>query len=113
LGQGSRLEIFRALIRCEPDGIPAGQLAETVGAPHNTTSSNLAILARAGLIFGTRQGRSIVYRANVDGISALINFLLTDCCSGHPEVCPPLSKLLSQPRKGKRNSAKGSCDEGC
>jgi len=87
LGQSTRLEIFRLLMRHEPDGLPAGSIAETIGCPHNTLSSHLSILARAGLIRGNRSGRSITYRADVDGMRALIGFLVTDCCDGHPELC--------------------------
>jgi ArsR family transcriptional regulator len=113
LGQPSRLQIFRALVRCEPDGIPAGQIADMVGAPHNTASSHLAILVRAGLIAGTREGRSIIYRANLDGIGALIGFLLTDCCGGRPEVCRPVSRAMEMVRgKGRRGKKiTGGCDE--
>jgi ArsR family transcriptional regulator, arsenate/arsenite/antimonite-responsive transcriptional repressor len=87
LGQPTRLEIFRCLIRAEPNGLAAGTLAEMIGCPHNTLSSHLAILARSGLVRGTRDGRSIIYRAGVEGIRALISFLVTDCCDGHPELC--------------------------
>jgi ArsR family transcriptional regulator, arsenate/arsenite/antimonite-responsive transcriptional repressor len=87
LGQPSRLEIFRLLMRAEPRGLPAGSIAEEIGCPHNTLSSHLAILARAGLVRGTRDGRSIVYRSNVEGIRLLVGFLVNDCCDGHPELC--------------------------
>ena len=87
IGQPMRLEIFRLLMRKEPDGLPAGTIAEAIGCPHNTLSTHLSILARAGLVRGTRDGRSIVYRANVDGMRNLIAFLVTDCCDGHPELC--------------------------
>jgi ArsR family transcriptional regulator, arsenate/arsenite/antimonite-responsive transcriptional repressor len=87
LGQPTRLEIFRLLIRAEPNGMAAGMLAEQIGCPHNTLSTNLAILARSGLVRGTREGRSIVYRADVEGIKGLVGFLVTDCCDGHPELC--------------------------
>jgi ArsR family transcriptional regulator len=87
LGQPARLEIFRLLMRAGPDGAPAGALAEQIGCPHNTLSTNLAILARSGLVRGTREGRSIVYRADVDGIRNLVGFLVNDCCDGHPELC--------------------------
>ena len=87
LGQPSRLEIFRLLMRAEPSGLPAGSIAEEIGCPHNTLSSHLAILARAGLVRGTRDGRSIVYRSNVEGIRLLVGFLVNDCCDGHPELC--------------------------
>jgi DNA-binding transcriptional ArsR family regulator len=87
LGQPMRLGIFRLLMRREPSGMPAGEIAETIGCPHNTLSTHLSILARSGLVRGTRDGRSIVYRADVDGMRKLIGFLVTDCCEGHPELC--------------------------
>jgi DNA-binding transcriptional ArsR family regulator len=55
--------------------------------PHNTLSSHLSILARAGLVRGTRDGRSIIYRADVEGLRSLVAFLVTDCCDGHPQLC--------------------------
>jgi ArsR family transcriptional regulator, arsenate/arsenite/antimonite-responsive transcriptional repressor len=87
LGQPTRLEIFRLLIRREHEGLAAGAIADAVGAPHNTLSTHLAILARAGLVRGAREGRSIVYRADIEGMRDLISFLVTDCCDGHPELC--------------------------
>jgi ArsR family transcriptional regulator len=87
LGQPTRLEIFRLLMRREPKGVPAGAIAEIIGCPQNTLSSHLGILARAGLVRGTRNGRSIVYRANVEGMRSLLAFLVNDCCGGRPEVC--------------------------
>ena len=87
LGQPTRLEIFRLLMQREPAGLLAGAIAEAVGCPPNTLSSHIAILARAGLVRGTRDGRSIIYRADVDGMRALMSFLVTDCCNGHPELC--------------------------
>jgi ArsR family transcriptional regulator len=94
LGQPTRLQIFRLLVRCAPDGLAAGSIAATINCPNNTLSSHLAILARAGLVRGTRDGRSISYRADLDGMRALVAFLLTDCCNGHPEVCAPISLVI-------------------
>jgi DNA-binding transcriptional ArsR family regulator len=87
LGQPTRLGIFQLLIGVEPNGLPAGAVAEKIGCPHNTLSSHLSILARSGLVRGTRDGRSIMYRADVDAIRALVGFLVDDCCGGHPELC--------------------------
>ena len=87
LAQPTRLEIFRLLMRREPRGLAAGAIAELIGCPHNTLSSHLAILARPGLVRGTRDGRAIVYRADIDGMRALVAFLITDCCDGHPDIC--------------------------
>ncbi len=96
LGQPTRLQIFRLLMRHEPDGLQAKTISETVNMPHNTLSTHLAILARAGLVAGERRGRLIIYRANIRGMRNLISFLVTDCCQGHPEVCCFSSDLTSQ-----------------
>ena len=87
LAQPTRLAIFRLLIKHEPIGITAGVIADTVGAPHNTLSSHLAILVRAGLLRSARDGRTIIYRSDVDGMQSLLSFLVNDCCNGHPELC--------------------------
>lgn len=87
LGQPTRLDIFRLLMRQGREGLLAGAIAETIGCPHNTLSSHLSILARAGLVRGTREGRTIFYRADVEAMRALLAFLVTDCCEGHPELC--------------------------
>ena len=95
LGQLTRLAVFRLLVRHAPDGLPAGAIAASLGGPHNTLSTHLAILTRAGLAHATRDGRSIIYRADLDGVRSLVSFLLADCCGGRPEVCGPISDLLS------------------
>ena len=87
LGQPTRLQIFQLLMGAEPEGRQAGTIAEAIGCPHNTLSSHLAILARAGLVRGTRDGRAIVYRADVEGMRRLVSYLVNDCCEGHPELC--------------------------
>jgi ArsR family transcriptional regulator, arsenate/arsenite/antimonite-responsive transcriptional repressor len=91
LGQATRLELFQLLMQHEPEGMAAGALAQIIGCPHNTLSAHLAILARSGLISGLREGRSIIYRADVEGMRALMSFLVTDCCEGHPELCSAIS----------------------
>jgi ArsR family transcriptional regulator, arsenate/arsenite/antimonite-responsive transcriptional repressor len=96
LGQPTRLEIFRLLIRREPEGFAAGAIAAAVGAPHNTLSTHLAILVRAGLVRGAREGRSIIYHADIAGMRDLLSFLVTDCCDGHPELCD-LQRFSSAP----------------
>jgi len=95
LAQTTRLAAFRLLVRHEPEGLPAGDIAEALETPPNTMSAHLAILARAGLVRGERRGRSIIYRADLDGFRALSLFLLKDCCAGSPDVCAPLIAELA------------------
>ena len=65
LAQETRLEAFRLLVRHEPEGLAAGEVARQLGVPHNTMSAHLAVLTRAGLAVSQRQSRSIIYRANL------------------------------------------------
>lgn len=95
LAQPSRLECFRLLVRHEPDGLAAGDIARRIGVPQNTMSTHLAILVRAGLIQSERQSRSIVYRARLEALRELSLFLLKDCCGGNAELCAPLIKELT------------------
>ncbi|CEJ15207.1 Helix-turn-helix domain protein [bacterium YEK0313] len=95
LAQLTRLEVFRLLVATEPEGLPAGEVARRLAVPHNTMSSHLAVLSRAGLVRSERASRSIVYRADLDALHAVIAFLVKDCCGGRPEVCVPLLAELA------------------
>jgi DNA-binding transcriptional ArsR family regulator len=90
LAQSTRLEVFRLLVRHEPDGMAAGDIARELAVPANTMSAHLSVLARAGLVRSVRRSRSIIYRADLERFRAVATFLLKDCCGGRPEVCAPL-----------------------
>lgn len=94
LAQSTRLETFRLLVRHEPDGLAAGDIARQLDVPQNTMSAHLGILARAGLVRFERRSRSIVYRAELGAFQDLMLFLVKDCCGGRAEVCQPLATEL-------------------
>lgn len=95
LAQETRLAAFRLLVEAGPEGIAAGDLARLLQVPHNTLSTHLAILARAGLLTPRREGRSVFYAADFAGMRALIAWLVQDCCKGRPELCVPLIEAAS------------------
>lgn len=107
LAQEIRLSVFRMLVREEPTGLPAGEIARRMGTPANTMSSNLAILERCGLVMRERQGRSIIYRANLDGASQLLLYLVEDCCRGNPDVCAPAMRVVQDACGCESTAAKG------
>lgn len=92
LAHSGRLSVFRLLVKAAPAGLPAGDIARQVGIPPNTLSAQLTILNNAGLVHNRREGRSIIYSADTEAMSALILYLMDDCCSGRPEVCGPVLK---------------------
>ncbi|WP_180900147.1 ArsR/SmtB family transcription factor [Martelella soudanensis] len=95
LAQSTRLQTFRLLVESEPDGIAAGELARRLDVPQNTMSAHLSTLTRAGIVVGERQGRSIIYRAELERFRAVVLYLLRDCCGGNPDLCAPLIEGLA------------------
>jgi ArsR family transcriptional regulator len=89
LAQSTRLDVFRLLVKHEPDGLAAGDIARAIAVPQNTMSAHLAILARAGLVISERKSRSIIYRANLATFQDLTSFMVEDCCGGRTELCAP------------------------
>jgi len=94
LAQSTRLETFRLLVKSEPQGVPAGELARMLDVPQNTMSAHLAILSRAGLVKSERRSRSIIYRADLEGFEQLTLFMIRDCCGGDAALCAPLVSRL-------------------
>ncbi len=95
LGQPTRLAVVRLLVTAGPEGLPAGEIGKSLDVPHNTMSSHLQSLERAGLIQSERQGRIIRYSADFQGIAALITYLMTDCCRGHEAICSPVFEAFA------------------
>lgn len=95
LSQPTRLDVFRLLIKAGEPGMSAGEISSTLDVRQNTMSANLSILSRAGLIRSTREGRSIRYFADMDGMRGLLAFLMEDCCGGKPELCQPVINELA------------------
>lgn len=95
LAQSTRLETFRLLVRHEPTGLPAGEIANHLAIPANTMSAHLGVLSRSGLVTFERRSRSIIYRADLDRLRDLVLFLLKDCCGGRADLCEPLLAELA------------------
>lgn len=105
LAQQSRLAVFRLLVKTGPGGMAAGDIARTLHLAPNTLSAQLLVLSNARLVRARREGRSIIYAADFDAMSALLIFLTEDCCGGRPEVCAPLMQTVSAccpPRKNAK-----------
>jgi ArsR family transcriptional regulator len=90
LAQKSRLQIFRLLMQCGPQGMAAGDIARRLAIPSNTLSFHVAVLCRAKLVTSRKDGRSIIYAVDLEGTRGLLSFLVEDCCHGKPEICAAL-----------------------
>jgi ArsR family transcriptional regulator, arsenate/arsenite/antimonite-responsive transcriptional repressor len=87
LAQQNRLEVFRLLVQTGATGLPAGRIAERLGIAAPTLSFHLAQLRHAGLVQMRRDGRSLIYAVNYDGMNGLMEFLTDNCCAGDAAAC--------------------------
>ena len=100
LAQDTRLDVFRLLVVRGAEGLPAGDIAARLAVAPATLSFHLQQLKQAGLLGVRREGRSLIYAADIEGMAALLDYLTRDCCAGHPEICG-----LAAPARPARNPA--------
>jgi ArsR family transcriptional regulator, arsenate/arsenite/antimonite-responsive transcriptional repressor len=100
LAQSTRMSVFKLLVKFEPGGLAAGDIARMLAVPQNTMSAHLSVLARADLVTSERKSRSIIYRANLAMFQILTSFLVEDCCGGRADLCAPAASC--KPARGKR-----------
>lgn len=93
LSQETRLLTFRSLMEAGRDGMPAGAIAEHLALAPNKLSGHLTILVNSGLVSVEKDGRRMIYRAEIQAVNTLLSSLVENCCHGHPEVCAPLADL--------------------
>jgi DNA-binding transcriptional ArsR family regulator len=95
LAQESRLAVYRLLVQSGPEGLPAGQLVESLAIAGPTLSFHLKALSHAGLVTARKQGRFVYYAANFECMDALLGYLTENCCglgTNCPPVCAPQSR---------------------
>jgi ArsR family transcriptional regulator, arsenate/arsenite/antimonite-responsive transcriptional repressor / arsenate reductase (thioredoxin) len=105
LGQDTRLELLRTLLAAAPNGLAAGEAAARLGVAPSTLSFHLRALEQTGLIAATRQGRQLIYAAQIARLRTLLAFLAESCCGGDPGRCGDLSRLLVSLQENTRMSA--------
>ena len=80
LAQDTRLELFRLLVTCGPEGLPAGVIAERLGVLPSSLSFHLQQLVHAGLITQRRLSRQLIYSAEYGTMNDLLAYLTENCC---------------------------------
>ena len=93
LAQEHRLAVFRLLVQEGPNGLPAGEIAKSIGISPSSMSFHLSNLENSGLVHSWRDQRRIIYAANYEITRKLLSFLTEDCCAGRPEICGDLARL--------------------
>lgn len=91
LAQPTRFKVFKLLIKLGAQGMPAGTIANKLDVTQNTLSSHLNILVNAGVIDFVRDGRTLIYKIKFSNTQSFMDYLVTDCCNGQPELCSFIS----------------------
>lgn len=80
LGNPTRLQIYRALVKAGEPGMAVGKLQAKLGLPASTLSHHLKTLVFVGLITQERQTTTLICRANYELMRGLVDFLVDECC---------------------------------
>jgi ArsR family transcriptional regulator len=104
LAQETRLELFRLLVTCGPEGMPAGRIGERLSVPPSSLSFHLQQLAHAGLITQRRSSRQLIYSAEYGAMNELLAYLTENCC-GRGVPCVPACNPADTFTKGESDEA--------
>jgi ArsR family transcriptional regulator, arsenate/arsenite/antimonite-responsive transcriptional repressor len=80
LGNPTRLQVYRTLVRAGDDGLPVGRLQEKLEIAASTLSHHLHRLILTGLVTQERQVTTLICRANYLAMNDLVGFLVDECC---------------------------------
>jgi DNA-binding transcriptional ArsR family regulator len=86
LGNPTRLQIYRALVRAGDAGMAVGRLQTKLDLAGSTLSHHLKSLMMVDLIRQERQATTLICRANYDMMRGILDFLAAECCV---ESCTP------------------------
>jgi ArsR family transcriptional regulator, arsenate/arsenite/antimonite-responsive transcriptional repressor len=85
LGNLTRLDIYRLLVRAGPNGLNISEMRERLDIPMSTLVFHLRGLVTAQLILQEKVGREVICRAHYRQVNAVVEFLRENCCKGFEE----------------------------
>lgn len=85
LGNPTRLEIYRLLVRAGEEGRSVGQIQAALSIPASTLSHHLKHLQLVDLIGRRREGVTHYCVANYAAMHGMLDFLTRECCADTDE----------------------------
>jgi DNA-binding transcriptional ArsR family regulator len=101
IGNPTRLQLYRILVRAGGEGLPVGSVQEKLGIASSTLSHHLKRLVDRGLVTQERHATTLICRAHYPAMQSLIGFLADECCVDgtrphEPAAAPPANLHASQ-----------------
>lgn len=101
LGNETRLEIYRILVRAGPSGMPVSGIQSRLEIPASTLSHHLRALCEVGLVAQKRDGTRLICHADFRVLETTFATIARECCSDSTSCKPsppPSSLPLDQNR---------------
>lgn len=95
LGNLTRLDIYRLLVRAGQTGLNISDIQTRLDIPASTLAFHLRGLVGAGLVAQEKIGRAVICRAQYHQVNAVVEFLREECCKGVEEELGIASRRAS------------------
>ncbi len=88
LGNPTRLEIYRILVRAGRTGLPVAGIQSQLEIPASTLSHHLRNLCDVGLVNQVREGTSRICHANFTVLESTFALFVRECCADEQAAQP-------------------------
>ena len=81
IGNPTRLQIVRLLVRAGDEGLPVGKIQQRLGIPGSTLTHHISHLKSAGVIRQQRQQATLICTMEFGLLRDLVDYLTEECCA--------------------------------
>ena len=81
IGNPTRLQIVRLLVRAGDDGLTVGKIQKKLDVPGSTLTHHIAHLKSAGVIRQERQQATLICKMEFEVLRKLVDYLTEECCT--------------------------------
>jgi DNA-binding transcriptional ArsR family regulator len=81
LGNETRLEVYRLLVRAGDEGLAVGAIQTKTKVARSTLSHHIHKLITVGLVKQERRGTTLICRAQFEAMNQTLGFLQEECCA--------------------------------
>ena len=81
IGNPTRLQIVRLLVRAGDEGLAVGQIQKALDIPGSTLTHHISHLKSAGVIRQQRQQATLICTMEYTVLRDLVDYLTSECCA--------------------------------
>ena len=81
IGNPTRLQIVRLLVRAGDEGMPVGKIQKKLNIPGSTLTHHINHLKSAGVISQQRRQATLICKMEYAVLRRLVDYLTAECCA--------------------------------